>query len=157
MPTHDAESVYAAFGRTIRSHYCRIHMLLDELGVYPGQPPLLFVLGKYGPLSHKELAQRLHVKPATITVMLGRMARAGLVAQRGDPTDRRISAVRLTPQGQALRRKVKKALMVIAAECFDDFTPAQRRQLQGLLERLRANLERACLRIERQRTSGSKE
>ena len=156
MPTHDSDSVYASFGRAIRFHYCRVHMLLDELGVYPGQPPLLFVLGKYGPLSHKELAQRLHIKPATITVMLRRMATAGLVAQRIDPTDRRVSTVHLTARGRALRDRVKLALRAIADECFDDFTPAQRRRLQGLLERLRANLELACLRIERQRAGGTR-
>jgi MarR family transcriptional regulator, organic hydroperoxide resistance regulator len=156
MRIDDVESVYSAFGQAIRFHYRRIHMLLDELGVYPGQPPLLFVLGKYGPLSHKDLAQRLYIKPATVTVMLRRMAKAGLVVQRGDPADRRISTVRLTPQGQALRRRVKRALTVIAAECFDDFSPAQRRQLQSLMERLRDNLERDCRRIERNRAGAGK-
>ena len=148
MPTRDTESVYASFGRTIRTHYRRIHMLLDELGMYPGQPPVLFVLGKYGPLSNKELALRLHVKPATVTVMLRRMAKAGLVAQRGDPADRRVTSVSLTPQGQALRRRVKRALAVIAGECFGSFTPAQCRRLDALLQRMRDNLEGACDRIE---------
>ena len=99
-------------------------------------------------MSHKDLAQRLHIKPATVTVMLRRMAKAGLVVQRGDQADRRISTVHLTAQGQALRRRVKRSLKVIAAECFDNFTPAKRRQLQFLLERLRDNMERACDRIE---------
>jgi DNA-binding MarR family transcriptional regulator len=150
MTIPEPDTVYATYGRTIRSHYRRVHMLLDELGVYPGQPPLLFVLGKYGPSSHKELAQRLHVKPATVTVMLRRMAKAGLVAQRGDSADRRVSTVHLTARGQALRRRVKRALRVIAAECFDDFSPAQRRQLDSLLQRVQRNLEAACDRIERE-------
>jgi MarR family transcriptional regulator, organic hydroperoxide resistance regulator len=157
MLTYDTDSVYAAFGQAIRFHYRRIHMLLDGLGVYPGQPPLLFVLGKYGPLSHKDLAQRLHIKPATVTVMLRRMAKAGLVVQRGDPADRRVSTVHLTTRGRALRRRVKRALAVIAAECLDNFTPAQRRQLQSLLEQLRDNLERDCRRIERNRAGAGKQ
>jgi len=157
MPTAGTDPVYAAFGRAIRFNYCRTHMLLEELGVYPGQPPLLFVLGKYGALSQKQLADRLHLTPATVAVMLRRMEQGGLVARRTDPADRRISTVHLTAQGRALRDRVKRALGVIAAECLGDFTPAQRRQLQHLLERLRANLERACLRIEQQRTNGSKE
>jgi MarR family transcriptional regulator, organic hydroperoxide resistance regulator len=148
MPAHDTESVYASFGRTIRTHYRRIHMLLDELGVYPGQPPLLFVLGKRGPLSQRDLAQRLHLKPATVTVMLRRMEKAGLVSRRGDPADRRIVIVHLTVRGRALRNRVKRALRVIAAESFGSFTPAQRRQLRNLLERLRDNLERSCEQID---------
>ena len=156
MPIRHTASVYASFGRTIRTHYRRIHMLLDELGVYPGQPPVLFVLGKYGPLSHKELAQRLHIKPATVTVMLRRMEQAGLVVRRSNQSDRRVSTVHLTAHGQALRRRVKRALKVIAGECFDNFTTAQCRQLDALLERMRDNLEGACQRIEHQRTNGDK-
>ncbi|HTY07791.1 MAG TPA: MarR family winged helix-turn-helix transcriptional regulator [Candidatus Edwardsbacteria bacterium] len=155
MPIPETDPLYATFGRAIRFHYCRMQMLLQELGVYPGQPPLLFVLGKHGPMSQRALAARLHLAPATVTVMLRRMERAGLVTRRGDPADHRISTVHLTARGRAQRDRVKRSLRTIAADCFDDFTPAQRRQLRGLLERLQANLERACRRIERQRAGGT--
>ena len=61
----------------IRFHYCRTHKLLEDVGIYPGQPPMLLELKKKGGQSQSELANRLNIKPATVTVMINRMEKVG--------------------------------------------------------------------------------
>ena len=60
-------------------HYANSHELLERIGLYRGQPPVLQTLGRQEGLSHSELARRLHVKPATITQMIKRMEQAKTV------------------------------------------------------------------------------
>ncbi len=66
----------------IRFHYYRTHVLLEEIGVYPGQPPMLFILNQEDGLSQKKLANKLKIKPSTITVMLKRMEKANLIVRK---------------------------------------------------------------------------
>ena len=46
MDSYDHDSLYNTFYQVIRFHYHRTHMLLDEIGIYPGQPPMLLALSK---------------------------------------------------------------------------------------------------------------
>jgi MarR family transcriptional regulator, organic hydroperoxide resistance regulator len=142
---HDeSDSVYAAFTGVVRFHYYRMHMLLEKFGVYPGQHGLFFILGKRGGQSQKELAEKLHIKAATITVMLNRMAKAKLIERRQDPSDQRVSRVYLTEQGEEILNQVKESLKTIENECFYNFTTEDQMLLQRLLIQMRDNLKKVC-------------
>ena len=137
------DSVYSAFGQVIRYHYIRTHALLDKLGVYPGQPAVLFLLGKQGGLSQKEIALALHRKAATITVMLNRMAKTRLIECRPDPADHRVTKVHLTSRGRRVRDRVRETTQAIGAECFGGLTDAELGQLNRMLLKMRDNLAAA--------------
>lgn len=138
------DSLYAVFGQVIRFHYSRTHMLLEKIGVYPGQPPLIFILGRQDGQSQKELAEKLHIKAATITVMLNRMENAGLIERRSDENDQRVSRVYLTDFGKKLGVEVKESLKVIEAECFQNFSAEEKIILRRLLMQMRDNLVAVC-------------
>jgi len=125
-----------------RLHYARSHCLLESIGVYRGQPPLLFILEEQEGVTHSELASHLHVTPATITKMLQRMEKAGLVERRPDTEDQRISRVYLTDAGRAILNDVKQAIATIAAETFAGFTEEEQQLLHHFLGRVRENLLR---------------
>lgn len=144
MDLYNEESIYTVFGQVMRFHYCRVHMLLEKLNVYPGQPPLLFALGKNEGLSQRELAQKLYRKAATITVMLNRMENAGLIERRPDSNDQRVSRVYLTSRGKKILSEVKETLKSIELECFSNFTPEEQLLLRRLFMQMRDNLMRAC-------------
>jgi MarR family transcriptional regulator, organic hydroperoxide resistance regulator len=144
MNTFNEDSVYYIFGQVIRFHYCRMHMLLEKVGVYPGQPPLLFALGKHEGQSQKELAEKLHLKAATITVMLNRMEAAKLIERRPDDNDQRVSRVFLTEKGKEVRSEVIKALKKIVDECFYNFTDEEQILLRRLFMQMRDNLMKVC-------------
>src|SRR5690606_33080780 len=79
----------------------RAHGEIQEYGLYPGQPSLLFSLAKREGQSQKELAEELEIKPATLTVMLNRMEKNGLVRRAPDEQDQRVSRIYLTDEGRA--------------------------------------------------------
>lgn len=55
-----------------------------------------------GPLTMTELGQRLMVSGGNMTGLTDRLQREGLVERRGDPADRRVQRISLTPRGRAL-------------------------------------------------------
>ena len=140
MSCHESHSLYRVFCQVVRFHYYRTYTLLEKIGVYPGQHPLLFSLDKKGGQSQKELAARLHIKPATMTVMLNRLEKSEMIKRCPDDDDRRVSRVYLTEKGRKASCEVKKILKTIDEECFGNFTAEERALLRKFLMRMRDNL-----------------
>lgn len=144
MNIHNSDSLYSTFSQVLRFHYYRTHSLLEKVGVYPGQPPLLFALGKQDGQSQKELAEKLHIKAATITVMLNRMEKADLVKRRQNSLDQRVTRVFLTEHGKKVQSEVIEALKIIEEELFKNFTDEEKIILRRLLMQMHNNLSNAC-------------
>ena len=144
MNCEDHDSLYWTFTQVIRFHYYRTHTLLEQIGVYPGQPPLLFALNEKDGQSQRELAGKLHIKPSTITVMLKRMEKAELVMRCADKNDRRISRVHLTEKGKEFLGEINGALKTIEKETFNGFTVEEKMLLRRLFMQMRDNLANGC-------------
>ncbi len=140
MEKLDKDSLYYMFLEILRLHYYRTHVLLDGIGVYPGQPPLLFILSKEDGLSQTEIATKLDVKPSTIAVMLKRMEKANLVERRQDTEDQRVSRVYLTDEGQEICAKSMRIMKKIEEECFGNFSVEEKVILRRLFMQIRQNL-----------------
>src|SRR3546814_20182235 len=63
----------------------------------------MLLLWEHEPASVGELGERLHLDTATMTPLLKRVQRAGLVSPPRDPPDERRVPLGLTSQGRALR------------------------------------------------------
>jgi DNA-binding MarR family transcriptional regulator len=144
MDCCNSDSLYHIFSHIIRLHYHRAHTLLDGIGIYPGQPPMLIVLYKKNGQSQKELADKLNIKPATVTVMLNRMEKAELVERRQDTDDQRVSRVYLTQKGRESYKKVIEVIRTMESECFNNFTEEEKALLRKLLMQMRNNLLKVC-------------
>ncbi len=142
-PSDGPEPLDLLLAQVSRLHYHRSHELLEALGLYRGQPPVLRALQKQEGLTHTELAQRLRVTPATITRMLQRMEKAGFVTRRPDPADQRLSRVYLTDAGRAVQAEIRQVLRTMEEDEFSGFTEEERAEMRRLLLRLRDNLLRA--------------
>lgn len=140
MENIDKDSLYYIFLEILRLHHYRTHVLLDEIGVYPGQPPLLFLLSKTDGLSQKEIAAKLGVKPSTITVMLKRIENGNLVVRKQDAEDNRVSRVYITEEGREVCEKAKSKMRLLNEECFGNFTVEEQVVLRRLLMQMRDNL-----------------
>lgn len=140
MDIYKEDSIYSLFSEVIKLKFCRMRILFDEIGIYPGQHAMLFALYKEDGQSQKELSQKMNIKPATITVMINRMKKTKLVERRQDSKDQRISRVYLTPEGKDAWNKVDKALRTIDEECFSNFTEEQQNLLSQLLIQMKENL-----------------
>jgi DNA-binding MarR family transcriptional regulator len=115
---------------------------LGRLGLRVGQELILFHLCAEHDLSQRQLAGRLGVEQATVSIMLRRMARAGLVGRRRDRNDARVTRVYATRKGRALEKPVLRVWRDQESQMLAGLTDGEKRALRRLLGRIRANLER---------------
>jgi DNA-binding MarR family transcriptional regulator len=125
-----------------RMHYVRLHELLETIGLYRGQPPLLHILWEQEGLTHTELAMRLEISQATTTKMIQRMEKSGFVQRRADPQDQRVSRVYLTEAGRDIRSDVEAILAQIEAETFEGFSDEEKESLRRSFMRIYDNLSK---------------
>lgn len=144
MKFYETDSLYYIFHQIIKLHFKRTFECLEHIGIYPGQPPMLGSLYKNDGQSQKELANKLSIKPATITVMINRMEKMELLERRQDIKDQRVSRVFLTEKGKKIWEKTSKVMEEINLECFDNFTEEEKILLRRLLMQVRENLIQAC-------------
>jgi DNA-binding MarR family transcriptional regulator len=135
-----SESLDTLFAQVCKLKHARIHTLLEGLGLYRGQPPVLQALWEQEGLMHTELARRLHVQPATITKMLKRMEKAGFVERRPDAVDHRVSRVYLTESGRSVRSSVQQVWRQLEDEAFAGLTHDERLLLRRFFVQIRRNL-----------------
>ena len=140
LESTEPETMDYLLAQVCHLHHSRAHTLLEAIGLYRGQPPVLHALWEREGLTHTELAERLHVTPATITKMLQRMETAGFVARQPDAEDQRVSRVYLTEAGRSIRNKVQVVWQMMENETFGGFTQEERLLLRGFLLQMRENL-----------------
>ena len=131
------------FTRVIRMYYGRMQAQLAEVGIYRGQPPIMGLLYQHDGMSQKEMAGALNLSPATMTVTLKRMEKAGLVRREMDEHDQRILRVYLSEQGRQMWLKSADQIRAVTEELMEGFTPEEEQQMREYLYRIARNMERA--------------
>src|SRR6476620_4294538 len=106
--------------------------MLAPLGLSSSQARVVRQLAD-GPLRMSVIADRLAIVPHSVTDVVDRAERAGVVARRRDPQDRRSTLVELTPQGRHLLDQLDEARRESAARVFGPLTEAQRTELVTVL------------------------
>lgn len=144
------------FGRLIRMYYSLIQSQLAEVGLYRGQPPILMLLYKNDGMSQKEMARALNLSPATMTVTLKRMEKAGLVLREMDEHDQRILRVHLSEKGREMCETGESRIGVVTAELLEGFTLEEQQQLNEYLGRIARNMERVVEKEPEQDKTGVK-
>jgi len=108
---------------------------LARYDITPGQYGVLGYLWENGDAAPKDLATALALENSTVSGVLDRMQKKGLIDRRIDEEDRRSVRIALTPKGVALKKDVLKAIEEIndaVLGAFDNETA------QTLLSTLRA-------------------
>lgn len=93
------------FSRALRSRHAAA--LLDH-GLHPGQDLLLMCLWQSPGIRLADLARQLEVEPPTVTKMISRLERSGLVERRTDPDDARVTLAHPTPRSRLLEAMVRR-------------------------------------------------
>ena len=123
-----------------RKHFQLNTAQLEETGIGSGQIPVLLELNRWGELNQRELAERTHVTPATMSGTLKRMEKNGFIIRTADENDARISRVRLTEEGKEqckIARGIFDQTCRRMLDCLDDDSLSQ---LQSLLTRIQDHL-----------------
>ena len=128
--------VSLAVARAAKLHRNRAEVLLGEIGLHAGQEMLLDVLWTEGELTQSELAERLEIQPATLTVALRRLEKAGLVVRSRDPQDQRVSLVQPAFKSASLQDGVRHAWVQLERETVAGLNAEQRATLIELLNKV---------------------
>ncbi|MBG0786837.1 MAG: MarR family transcriptional regulator [Anaerolineaceae bacterium] len=127
--------------RVILAHRNLIRHKMEELGLHRGQPPVLFALQEHDGLPNSELAEFLHITPATLTNKVKRMEKAGLVIRRRDPEDERISRVFMTEKGRGIMNELHRSVMDREKILLEGFSAVEAEALKVQLRRVLGNIE----------------
>jgi DNA-binding MarR family transcriptional regulator len=113
-----------------------------ERGVTGPQRLLLRILTSSPPLSPGMLAQTLHLHPSTVTGILKRLERGGLVKRQPDPDDRRRVIVSATGLGRRAAAHGTKTVEALVEQALGVFPAAKIAATEEVLRTLANVLER---------------
>jgi DNA-binding MarR family transcriptional regulator len=109
---------------------------LAATGVNARELSVLLLLDGREPESQQQAAERLGVDRTTMVALLDSLEGKGLVVRQPDPGDRRRNVVALTDEGREVLRVATAASDEAERALLDRLSPAEARQLRGLLARL---------------------
>jgi DNA-binding MarR family transcriptional regulator len=108
------EHISFAISRSYYSHLGMLERVLVEVGldehVHPGMGYILFALFEKDDQAIKDSVEIAQVSHSTLSGMLRRMKRGGLIELCRDADDGRSVRVRLTPLGKSLEPRCQRAL-----------------------------------------------
>ena len=87
-----------------------------------------------------DLSERLLIRPPSVTGVVDRLERAGLVSRDGSPTDLRVKQVALTPRGRQLVERVLRVHSAQIEAVMGGLTAEEQAELHRLLGRLEEHL-----------------
>ena len=121
--------------------------LLEPLGLTYPQYLVLLVLWERDGLPVHQLGDRLALDSGTLTPLLKRLERQGMVERRRGDDDERVVRIHLTPDGRALRARARKIPSALACSAgYDIDSDASMRTLVQLRDELTALTRRLAQR-----------
>ena len=116
---------------------------IRSLGLTGSQFDVIATLGDTGGMTCKELSEQTLVTKGTLTGVLDRLAKKGLIERVPSQEDRRSTIIRLTPKGNARFREVFPAQTNYMKPYFERaLTAPEVTQLRELLLRLKNSFEK---------------
>ena len=115
---------------------------MQELGIYPGQIPVLGLVAKKDGLSQRELAKILNIKPPTVNVSVQRLEKEGFLYNKPDEKDQRVTRIYLTEKGKETKAKALERIHKNEAVMLEGFSEAEQCLLRRFLEQILANIEK---------------
>jgi DNA-binding MarR family transcriptional regulator len=120
--------------RIIRAVSLYNRQLLKGYGLSAPQLTCLRHLGRHGQRTAGQLARGIAVSQATVTGIVDRLERGGLVARRRSEVDRRIVIVELTPRGREVATSVPQPLQERFVRGLSEVSEFRRQRIDAALK-----------------------
>lgn len=137
QPAIDA---YVTLRRTADAIARQVEAELTPQGVTAAQYGVLLHLSRGQPLSLTDLSERIFRSNSTLTSLIDRMERDGLVARVAHANDRRVTTVELTEQGLDVLLRIRRHHRPFLADMMVCLSQEELSQLTGLLEKIEGKL-----------------
>lgn len=129
------------FGMLTHQMFHSLSRQMANLHVSAEAPVLLHIIEKHGPLTQREIADKMKIKPATLTVRLQRLERLEYVIRENDPNDKRIQRVSISKKGSEVTNGCYEAFSHVAKHAFDGFSEEEVKNLLHSIQRMNENIE----------------
>lgn len=134
---NDLNQIGFLLGRAYYSYIRLLEKLLAEAGLNahckPGMGNLLFALFREDDRTIGEVGSELQLARATMTGMVSRMRKAGLITEERDPRDARAIRIRLTSLARSLESRCHHLAKEVEQTLCQDLDQVQRDQLRETL------------------------
>lgn len=142
-PAPADDSLSRLIVRVGRAHRGLGAELLGGCGIHVGQEQMLFLLAN-GPRSMGDLARTIGVEPPTVTKMVARLQRGGMVRTASSPDDGRVKMVTLTASGQEALHEARVRWAQLEQITRSTLDEQERATLKALLDKVAGGLEQAA-------------
>lgn len=101
-----------------------------------GRVRLMNMLKENGKLSQREIAEKLDIRPQSLSELLVKMESDGLISRRQDKDDKRVIVVALTEKGEEQLVVLRQANREHAEKLFSPLTEEEKDALIAILKKL---------------------
>ena len=101
-----------------------------------GRVRLMNMLKENGELSQKEIAEKLDIRPQSLSELLVKMESDGFISRRQDKDDKRVIVVALTEKGEEQLVVLRQANREHAEKLFSPLTDEEKDTLIAILKKL---------------------
>jgi DNA-binding MarR family transcriptional regulator len=143
-----SSEVFAQFRRVMHLNRQLLMRMTSEQGGHPAQSGCLQVIAHHEGISQRELAGMMHLSAPTVTTMVQKLERNGLIERADDPSDQRVTRLKLTDAGRALNDDLRVARHRHLAATIGALSEADQKEFARLLTLLGDNAESELKRIE---------
>lgn len=133
-------TVLTELGCAARSARTDLAERLLAHGFYAGQDQIMLALGRADGMTPGQLADKIGVRPPTITKTINRLQDQGFVERQPSKTDARQSHIHLTEAGRSALSAIDKAIRKTEKRALQGLSKKDRKRLKGLLQKVEANL-----------------
>lgn len=138
----DAEAEFALeLGRVSRRWRARLDERLKHTGLTQSRWSVLLSLSKSGPLSQRELAERVGIEGPTLVRVLDKLEKQDLL-ERHVGHDRRVKVVRVTDAAGPILDEIMRIAAALRHEVLAGVSPADLAVARGVMQAIADNLER---------------
>jgi DNA-binding MarR family transcriptional regulator len=135
--------VFGAFMRAMHAHRQLMSRKMSAHGIPPAQMFCLREVAHNPGITQRDLAEKLNVSRPTLTVMLHKMEKSGLIDRRADEADQRFTRIHLASDGVSLHDEMHEVVTEVVAEMVGPLSEPDRIELARLLGLLGDNMNAA--------------
>ena len=116
------EAGYVGYLLRQAAHAYQTHLgrVLADLDVTPPQFSVMTMIAAYPGASNADIARLTFLTPQTVSFIIGKLLKAGIVARRAHPVHGRIQQLVLTDSGGTLLTSAKQRVSAVEKELMDE-------------------------------------
>ena len=118
---------------------------LNEGENFRGKGRILTTLSREDGLSQRTLAERLDIRPQSLSETVVKLAEEGYIRRVASENDKRELLLFITDRGRVRASEIRARREAFASELFSVLSDGERRELENILKKLEAKTKEECI------------